>query len=39
MDSNEMLLLSLGIQSPWRPVDQRLNTDKTPYEMHLEVKA
>ena len=39
MDGNDILLLGLGIQSPWRLVDQRLDTDKTPHELHLEVKA
>ena len=39
MDGNEILLLGLGIQSPWKLVDQRLDTDKTPHELHLEVKA
>lgn len=39
MDGNEILLLGLGIQAPWKLVDQRLDTDKTPHELHLEVKA
>jgi len=39
MDGNEILLLGLGIQSPWQLVDQRLETDKSPHELHLEVKA
>jgi hypothetical protein len=39
MDGNEILLLGLGIQSSRKLVDQRLNTDKTPHELHLEVKA
>lgn len=39
MDANEILLLGLGLQSPWQLVDQRLETDKTPHELHLEVKA
>ncbi|MCG8030445.1 MAG: transposase family protein, partial [Candidatus Thiodiazotropha endolucinida] len=39
MDSKEILLLGLGIQPPWQLVDQRLDTDKTPHELHLEVKA
>lgn len=39
MDGNEILLLGLGIQSPWELADQRLDTDKTPHELHLEVKA
>jgi len=39
MDGNEILLLGIGIQQPWRLVDQRLETDKNPQELHLEVKA
>jgi len=39
MDGNEILLLGLGIQTPWQLVDQHLDTDKTPHELHLEVKA
>ena len=39
MDGNEILLLGLGIQSPWKLVEQRLDTDKTPHELHLTVKA
>lgn len=39
MDGNEILLLGLGIERPWQLVDQRLDTDKTPHELHLEVKA
>jgi transposase len=39
MDSKEILLLGLGIQPPWKLVDQRLDMDKTPHELHLEVKA
>ena len=39
MDGNEILLLGLGIQSPWQLMDQRLDTEKTPHELHLEVKA
>ena len=39
MDSKEILLLGLGIQSPWQLVDQRLDIDNSPHELHLEVKA
>ena len=39
MDSKQVLLLGLGIESPWELTDQRLETDKTPHELHLEVKA
>ena len=37
MDGNEILLLGLGIQSPWQLVDQRLDVDKQPHELHLQV--
>ena len=37
MDGNEILLLGLGIQSPWKLVDQRLDVDKQPHELHLTV--
>ncbi|MGB5761144.1 MAG: ISL3 family transposase [Sedimenticolaceae bacterium] len=37
MDGNAILLLGLGIQSPWQLVDQRLDIDKQPYELHLTV--
>ena len=39
MDGNEILLLGLGIQSPWQLVDQRLDIDKQPHELHLTVRA
>lgn len=37
MDGNEILLLGLGIQSPWKLLDQRLEIDKQPHELHLTV--
>lgn len=39
MDGNEILLLGLGIQSPWQLVDQRLDVDKQPHELHLTVRS
>jgi len=39
VDGNEILLLGLGIQAPWKLMNQYLDTDKTPHELHLEVKA
>lgn len=39
MDGNEILLLGLGIQSPWKLIEQYLDTDKKPQELHLKVKA
>ena len=37
MDGNEILLLGLGIQSPWKLMDQHLDTGKQPHELHLTV--
>lgn len=37
MDGNEILLLGLGIQAPWKLLEQRMNTDKQPHELHLTV--
>ena len=31
MDGNQILLLGLGIEAPWKLVDQRLDTDKQPH--------
>ena len=39
MDSNEILLFGLGVQSPWQLVDQHLDTDKHPHELHLTVRC
>ena len=39
MDANTVLALGLGVTSPWRLVDQRLETGKQPHELHLEVAA
>ena len=39
MDGNEILLLGLGIQAPWRLVDQHLDVDKQPHELHLTVSS
>ncbi|WP_419633014.1 ISL3 family transposase [Thiolapillus sp.] len=39
MDCNQILLLGLGIEAPWKLVEQRLDMDKQPHELHLEVKA
>ena len=39
MNANDVLLLGIGIQSPWQLVGQRLDTDKTPHELHLQVKT
>ena len=39
MDSQQVLLLGLGIEAPWKLVNQHLDTDKQPHELHLEIKA
>ena len=39
MDGNQILLLGLGIEAPWKLVDQRLDTDKQSHELHLTIKA
>ena len=39
MDGNQILLLGLCIEAPWTLMDQHMDTDKTPHELHLEVKA
>lgn len=39
MDANDVLGLGLGIAPPWRLVGQRLDTDKRPNELHIEIAA
>jgi hypothetical protein len=39
MDANLVLALGLGVHTPWRLVDQRLKTGKSPHELHLRVEA
>jgi len=39
MEDNDILLLGLGLQAPWKLVKQRLETDRSPHELHLTVKA
>jgi transposase len=39
VEGNEILLLGLGIQSPWQLVAQRLDVDKQPHELHLQVSS
>jgi transposase len=39
VDGNEILLLGLGIQSPWQLVEQHLDIDKQPHELHLTVRS
>ena len=39
MNENTILTLGLGLTPPWWLVNQRLETDKQPHELHLEVAA
>lgn len=39
MDGNDILLLGLGLQAPWKRVDQSLDMDKKPHELPLRVQA
>ena len=39
MDDNRVLALGLGVTAPWRLVEQRLDTDRRPYELQLRVEA
>ena len=39
MEAGELLALGLGLQPPWRLVGQRVDTDKQPHEVFLEVTA
>ena len=39
MDQNDILMLGLGLEAPWKLVGQRLDTTKSPHELHLEVET
>ena len=39
MNGNDIIALGLGLQSPWEVVGQTLNTDTTPYELRLTIRA
>jgi len=39
MNDNQILLLALGLEAPWKLVDQRLDTSKQPHELHLAIQA
>jgi len=39
MASSDIFTLGLGLTPPWRVIDQRLETDKQPHELHLGVAA
>lgn len=39
MQPNEFLNLGLGLTPPWKLIDQRLDMDKSPHELHLRIEA
>ena len=39
MDGNDVLMLGLGLQAPWKLLGQHLDVDKNPHDLHLEVGA
>ncbi len=39
MSNSEIFTLGLGLSTPWRVIDQRLETTKQPHELHLAVAA
>jgi transposase len=39
MASSDIFTLGLWLTPPWRVIDQRLETDKQPHELHLAVMA
>ncbi len=39
METNDVLALGLGVTPPWKLVGQRLETDRRPNELHIEVAA
>ena len=39
MHADDVLSLGLGVTPPWKLVGQRLDTDKRPKELHIEVAA
>lgn len=39
MPTNDILALGLGLTGPWKIVDQHLDLDKEPHELHIRVEA
>ncbi|WP_136800050.1 ISL3 family transposase [Desulfosediminicola ganghwensis] len=39
MNTNDIMVLGLGLQAPWRLVDQHLDLEKKPHELQLEIAA
>jgi transposase len=39
MDASSLLSLGLGLEPPWKLVDQHVDTGKTPHEVYLEISS
>lgn len=39
MPTKDILILGLGLEEPWKIVDQRLDTEKSPHELHIRISA
>lgn len=39
MFSKDIMTLGLGLEEPWKIVDQRLDTSKSPHELHIRISA
>ena len=39
MEAKDVFTLGLGLSAPWKLADHRLDIDKQPHELHLEVIA
>lgn len=39
MNANNIMMLGLGLQAPWKLIDQNLDTKNSPYELQLQVAA
>jgi transposase len=39
MDASNLLSLGLGLEPPWKLVDQHVDTSKTPHEVYLEISS
>lgn len=39
MNGNEVMLLGLGLTPPWKLVDQELDVERKPHELHLHIEA
>lgn len=39
MNTNDIMVLGLGLQAPWRLINQHLDLEKSPHELQLEIAA